>query len=79
MKVIQNYRKKLKKPELYFVNRAVDDITDSISYSYDETDPRKTFLTELTGHTVDNIERILADKEKMKLNENLFCVLLANS
>lgn len=46
------------------------DITDSISYSYDETDPRKTFLTELTGHTVDNIERILADKDKMKLNEN---------
>ena len=47
-----------------------NDITDSISYSYDETDPRKTFLTELTGHTVDNIERILADNEKIKLNEN---------
>ena len=27
-------------------------------------------MTELTGHTVENIERILADKEKMKLNEN---------
>lgn len=25
---------------------------------------------ELTGNTVDNIERILADKDKMKLNEN---------
>jgi hypothetical protein len=47
-----------------------NDINDNITYSYDETDPRKTFLTELTGHTVENIERILADKEKMKLNEN---------
>lgn len=46
------------------------DINDSISYSYNESDPRKTFLMELTGNTVDNIERILAGKDKMKLNEN---------
>ena len=26
-----------------------NDITDSISYSYDETDPRKTFLTEMSS------------------------------
>ena len=28
-----------------------NDITDSISYSYDETDPRKTFLTEPVSYT----------------------------
>lgn len=45
-------------------------INDSVRYSYDESDPRKTFLSELTGNTVLSIEKILAEKEKMKLNEN---------
>lgn len=45
-------------------------INDSVRYSYDESDPRKTFLSELTGNTVLSIEKILAEKEKYKLNEN---------
>lgn len=47
-----------------------NDISDNIAYSYDENDPRKTFLNELTGDTVNSIEKILADKDKLKLNEN---------
>ena len=46
------------------------DINDSVRYSYDESDPRKTFLSELTCNTVSNIEKILSEKDKMKLNEN---------
>jgi hypothetical protein len=46
------------------------DINDSLRYSYDESDPRKTFLSELTCNTVSNIEKILSEKDKMKLNEN---------
>lgn len=46
------------------------DINDSVRYSYDESDPRKTFLSELTCNTVTNIEKILSEKDKMKLNEN---------
>lgn len=45
-------------------------INDSVRYSYDDNDPRKVFLMELTGNTVNSIEKILAEKEKMKLNEN---------
>ena len=45
-------------------------INDSVRYSYDDSDPRKVFLMELTGNTVNSIEKILAEKEKMKLNEN---------
>ena len=47
-----------------------NDISDSISYSYDDTDPRKTFLSELTGNTVEGIEKILEDYDKLKLSEN---------
>ena len=47
-----------------------NDISDSLTYSYDETDPKKTFLTELTGNTVKNIEKILADKDRIKLTDN---------
>jgi hypothetical protein len=43
---------------------------NNLSFSYSDDDPRKTFLSELTGNTVENIKRILADKEKLKLNEN---------
>lgn len=46
------------------------EINNSIKYSYDEYDPKRTFLSELTGSTVDDIETILDNKEKFKLNEN---------
>lgn len=45
-------------------------INDNMRYSYNESDPRKAFLNELTGNTVLSIEKILSDKEKMKLNDN---------
>ena len=45
-------------------------ISDSMRYSYDDNDPRRTFLMELTGNTVGSIEKILSEKDKMKLNEN---------
>ena len=45
-------------------------INDNIRFSYDDSDPRKAFLMELTGNTVENIQRILDDKERLKLSEN---------
>lgn len=45
-------------------------IDDNIRFSYSESDPRRTFLSELTGNTVENIKRILDDKERLNLNEN---------
>ena len=54
-----------------------NDITDSISYSYNENDPRNSFLTELTGSTVENIKRIIEDKDELKLSDNVVKVGLA--
>ena len=45
-------------------------VNDSLKFSYDDLDPRKTFLSELTGSTVKNIKLILNDKERFKLTEN---------
>ena len=45
-------------------------ISDSISYSYHDSDPKRAMLLELTGNTVDEIEKILEDKERMNLTEN---------
>ena len=45
------YRKKLKKPELYFVNRAVDDITDSISSNAAEV---KNCISHSSRHSLDS-------------------------
>lgn len=46
------------------------DISDSLRYSYDALESDKSFISELTGSTVENIERILSKKESMKLNQN---------
>ena len=43
---------------------------DDIRYSYNDSDTGRTFITELTGSTVENIKKILDDSERMKLNEN---------
>lgn len=43
---------------------------DDIRYSYSDSDTGRTFLSELTGSTVDNIRKILEDSEKNKLNDN---------
>lgn len=45
-------------------------IDDSINYSYNENTNGNSFLMELTGNTVDGIEKILANKETLKLKEN---------
>lgn len=47
-----------------------DSLSDSIRYSYNDYDSKKTFIDELTGNTVNNIKKILDEKEKYKLNEN---------
>jgi len=45
-------------------------INDSMKFSYNDNDAARTFISELTGSTVDNIQNILNDAEKFKLNEN---------
>lgn len=47
-----------------------NDIIDNINYSYSESDSKSVFLTELTGNTVKNIERILEDKDALNLTDN---------
>ena len=44
--------------------------SDDIRYSYNDYDSGKTFLSELTGNTVDSIKKILDDAEKLRLNAN---------
>ena len=46
------------------------DINDNIRYSYDSFDSSKTFISELTGSTVQNIEKLLEKKDTIKLSEN---------
>jgi hypothetical protein len=53
-----------------FESNVQSSISDNMRYSYDDSDPRRTFLMELTGNTVGSIEKILSEKDKMKLNEN---------
>jgi hypothetical protein len=43
---------------------------DDIRYSYNDYDTGKTFMSELTGSTVDSIKKILDDGEKLRLNAN---------
>ncbi len=47
-----------------------NDISDNIMYSYNEGDSKNSFLSELTGCTVENIEYIIENKDKAKLTEN---------
>ena len=47
-----------------------DTFNDNIKYSYDDTDSRKTFISELTGCTVEDIQKILESEEGSKLTEN---------
>lgn len=51
-------------------NTIQHDISDNIAYSYKDSDPKRAFLNELTGNTVEGIEKILSNKERFKLNEN---------
>ena len=44
--------------------------SDDIKFSYTDADTGKTFISELTGSTVDNIRKILDDAEKLRLNDN---------
>jgi hypothetical protein len=43
---------------------------DDIKYSYNDYDTGKTFISELTGNTVDGIKKILDDGERLRLNTN---------
>lgn len=45
-------------------------IDNNINFSYSDDNPNRAFITELTGNTVKNIQRILNDKEFLNLSEN---------
>ena len=45
-------------------------VNDSMRFSYNDSDTGRTFISELTGSTVENIRKILGDSERLKLNEN---------
>ena len=47
-----------------------NDLIDNLKYSYDENDPSKTFILELTGSTVKNIEDTLNKSKELSLTEN---------
>jgi hypothetical protein len=48
----------------------VMNVDDSMKFSYTDSDTGKTFITELTGTTVKNIQKILDDTDRFRLNEN---------
>ena len=45
-------------------------IDNNINFSYSDDNPNRVFISELTGNTVKNIQRILRDKEFLNLSEN---------
>lgn len=47
-----------------------DSLSDNVRYSYNSDDSKRLFIEELTGNTVENIKKILKDKEKFKISEN---------
>lgn len=69
---INQFAKNQKRNESYDnpSNDSQNGIENNISFSYSDDDPRRAFISELTGNTVENIKRILDDKDKLKLNEN---------
>jgi hypothetical protein len=48
----------------------VMNVDDSMKFSYVDSDTGKTFIAELTGSTVKNIQKILDDTDRFRLNEN---------
>ena len=48
----------------------VMNVDDSMKFSYVDSDTGKTFISELTGSTVKNIQKILDDTDRFRLNEN---------
>ena len=45
-------------------------LNDDIRYSYNDYDTAKTFMSELTGNTVESIRKILDDADRLRLNAN---------
>nr|DAP99888.1 MAG TPA: hypothetical protein [Ackermannviridae sp.] len=60
--------KNLKRTERYDLIQT--DFVNNLKYSYQDNISDTTFLTELMGDTVKNIESIINNKEKLRLNEN---------
>lgn len=69
---INQFAKNQKRNESYDnpVNDVQNSIDNNIMFSYSDEDPRKAFLHELTGNTVENIKKILNESDRLKLNEN---------
>lgn len=47
-----------------------NEISDNINHSYNDSDPKNMFLMELTGNTVEDIERMINENGEQKLSEN---------
>jgi hypothetical protein len=52
------------------VDTLQDTLSDSVRYSYNNDDSKRAFIEELIGNTVENIKKILKDKEKFRITEN---------
>lgn len=69
---INQYAKNQRRNESYDkpIDSSQGSISDNIRYSYTNVDNGNTFISELTGSTVSNINKILEDKELYKLTDN---------
>lgn len=65
---INQFTKNQKRNDRYDTMQS--DIVDNINFSYDENENYISHLTELIGYTVNNIQGMIDEKEKYKLNEN---------
>jgi hypothetical protein len=67
---INQFSKNQKRSESYDNPNDTVNVNDNIVFSYSESDPKSAFISELTGSTVENIKKILKDKDRLKLTEN---------
>lgn len=65
---INQFTKNQKRNDRYDMMQS--DIVDNINFSYDDDGNHISYLTELIGYTVNNIQGMIDEKEKYKLNEN---------
>lgn len=69
---INQFSKNQKRSESYdnTMSNLQRDITNNITYSYSDEDPQSTFMNELTGSTVNEIQKIVNEKSKVDPNCN---------
>lgn len=69
---INSYNKSQRRNESYdnTASETKDIIGNSLNFSYSDIDHRTVFINELTGTTVDNINKIIENKDVLKLTDN---------